>query len=57
MDKTLSFLTNRGEIIYGTNETDAQMIKEAIRLDYSDTAQHSLFLYRGGNFSKIFYFP
>lgn len=34
------------------NETDAQIIRDAIALDCSKIAQHSLFLYRGADFQK-----
>lgn len=34
------------------NETDAQIIRNAIALDCSKIAQHSLFLYRGADFQK-----
>lgn len=34
------------------NETDAQIIRNAITLDCSKIAQHSLFLYRGADFEK-----
>ncbi|MGB7129014.1 MAG: hypothetical protein WBD50_08020 [Candidatus Rhabdochlamydia sp.] len=36
------------------NDADAQIIREAIRLECSDTAKYFLFLYRGGNFQKDF---
>lgn len=34
------------------NETDAQIIRDAIALECSKIAQHSLFLYRGADFQK-----
>lgn len=34
------------------HETDAQMIRDAIALDCSQIAQHSLFIYRGADFQK-----
>ncbi|QLH35469.1 MAG: hypothetical protein HWD61_04370 [Parachlamydiaceae bacterium] len=34
------------------NEIDAQIIRDAVALECSKIAQHSLFLYRGGDFQK-----
>ena len=48
------FESNRGSIkpMGIRNETDAQIIRDAIALDCSKIAQHSLFLYRGADFQK-----
>jgi hypothetical protein len=48
------FESNRGssKAMGIRNETDAQIIRDAIALDCSQSARHSLYLYRGADFQK-----